>query len=130
MRETASAQPGIELSTGTLGNTPRNFLRGPNLKNVDFAINKDTRADFLGEQGTVQFRAEFFNILNRPNFANPNATIASLSSPAATQCGPDYAVKSCQFGSSPALLINSTAGQITTTTTTSRQIQLSLKFIF
>jgi hypothetical protein len=115
---------------GTLGNAPRNFLRGPDLKNLDFAINKDTRAEFLGEQRTVQFRAEFFNILNRPNFANPNATIASLSSPAAIQCGPDYAVKSCQFGSSPALLINSTAGQITSTVTTSRQIQLSLKFIF
>jgi hypothetical protein len=115
---------------GTLGNAPRNFLRGPDLKNLDFAINKDTRADFLGEQGTVQFRAEFFNILNRPNFANPNATIASLSAPAAIQCGPNYVVKSCQFGSSPALSINSTAGQITSTVTTSRQIQLSLKLIF
>src|SRR5262249_17947622 len=65
---------------GTLGNEPRNFLRGPDLKNVDFAINKDTRASALGEQGVVQFRAEFFNILNRPNFASPNATIVSLSS--------------------------------------------------
>jgi hypothetical protein len=105
-------------------------LGGPDLKNLDFAINKDTRADFLGEQGRVQFRAEFFNILNRPNFANPNATIASLSSPAAMQCGPNYVVKSCQFGSSPALSINTTAGQITSTVTTSRQIQLLLKFIF
>jgi hypothetical protein len=115
---------------GTLGNEARNFLRGPDLKNVDFAINKDTKAGVLGEQGVVQFRAEIFNILNRPNFANPNATIASLSSPAAIQCGPNYAVKSCQFGSSPTLAINSTAGQITATTTTSRQIQLSLKIIF
>jgi hypothetical protein len=120
---------GLPLA-GTLGNEPRNFLRGPDLKNVDFAINKDTKADFLGEQGIVQFRTEFFNILNRPNFANPNATIASFSSPAAIQCGPQYAVKSCQFGSSPALAINSTAGQITSTITTSRQIQLSLKLIF
>ena len=51
---------------GTLGNEPRNFLRGPDLKNVDFAINKDTKAGVLGEQGIVQFRTEFFNILNRP----------------------------------------------------------------
>jgi Carboxypeptidase regulatory-like domain/TonB dependent receptor len=122
---------------GTLGNAPRNFLRGPDLKNVDFAVNKDTRANFLGEQGLVQFRAEFFNIMNRPNFANPssaagsnNSIIASLSSPAAIQCGPNYAAKSCQFGSSPALMPNSTAGQIVSTVTTSRQIQLSLKFIF
>ena len=115
---------------GTLGNEPRNFLRGPDQKNVDFSISKDTRAGFLGEGGIVQFRTEFFNILNRPNFANPNATIASFGSPAAIQCGPQYAVKSCQFGSSSTLAINSTAGQITSTTTTSRQIQLSLKFIF
>jgi hypothetical protein len=122
---------------GTLGNAPRNFLRGPDLKNVDFAINKDTRAPALGEQGIVQFRAEFFNILNRPNFANPSTgagsnavTILSLSAPAAIQCGPKYAANSCQFGSSPALAINSTAGQITSTVTTSRQIQFSLKLIF
>src|SRR5207244_5709922 len=79
---------------GTLGNAPRNFLRGPDQKNVDFAINKDTR---LREQAIVQFRAEVFNILNRPNFANPGTgqgtgaanntnIIASLSSPAAIQC--------------------------------------------
>src|SRR5437867_5761631 len=115
---------------GTLGNEPRNFLRGPDLKNLDFAINKDTKADFLGEQGIVQFRTEFFNILNRPNFSNPNPTIASFSAPAAIQCGPNYAVTSCQFGSSSALAINSTVGQITSTVTTSRQIQLSLKLIF
>ncbi len=123
---------------GTLGNAPRNFLRGPDLKNADFAINKDTR---LREQAVVQFRAEVFNILNRPNFANPGTgqgtgaanntnIIASLSSPAAIQCGPNYAVKSCQFGSSPALAPNATAGIITSTVTTSRQIQLSLKLIF
>src|SRR5437667_1845656 len=95
---------------GTLGNAPRNFLRGPDLKNVDFAINKDTR---LREQAVVQFRAEVFNILNRPNFANPGTgqgtgaanntnIIASLSSPAAIQCGPNYAVKSLQVVSPPA----------------------------
>src|SRR2546428_23095 len=115
---------------GTLGNEPRNFLCGPDLKNVDFAINKDSKAEFLGEQGIVQFRTECFNILNRPNFANPNATIASFTSPAAIQCGPQYAVKSYQFGSSSGPAINSTAGQITSTITTSRQIQFSLKLIF
>ena len=115
---------------GTLGNEPRYFLRGPDLQNVDISINKDTRTRLLGEQGIVQFRAEFFNALNRPNFANPNPTIASLSSPAAIQCGPSYVVTSCQFRSSKALAVNSTAGQITSTLTTSRQIQLSLKLIF
>jgi hypothetical protein len=121
---------------GTLGLAPRNLLRGPGLSNWDFALNKDTKAGFLGEQGNIQFRVEFFNLMNHPNFANPNATINSLSSPAATQCGPNYALKSCQFKNSATnptagtIGINATAGQITSTVTRSRQIQLSLKLIF
>jgi hypothetical protein len=115
---------------GTLGLTPRNFLRGPSLRNWDFSLNKDTKAQFLGEQGTIQFRVEFFNIMNHPNFSNPNATIKSFTALAAIQCGPNYAIQSCQFGSSPTLAANATAGQITSTATNSRQIQLSLKLIF
>ena len=121
---------------GTLGTAPRNLLRGPGLENWDFALNKDTKADFLGEQGNIQFRVEFFNLMNHPNFANPNATINSLSTPASIQCGPNYATTSCQFKNSAtkptvgAIGINSTAGQITSTITRSRQIQLSLKLIF
>jgi len=123
---------------GTLGTAPRNGLRGPSLNNWDFALNKDTKAHFLGEQGNVQFRVEFFNLLNHANFSNPNATIASLGAPAQIQCGPQFPVvnpsnktaPSCQFGSSSVLAVNSTAGQITSTITRSRQIQLSLKVIF
>src|SRR5438876_215429 len=91
--------------------------------------------------GNVTYHIPVFNILNRPNFANPGTgqgvgaanntnIIANLSSPAAIQCGPSYAVKSCQFGSSSALAPNATAGIIVATVTTSRQIQLSLKLIF
>jgi len=128
---------------GTLGTAPRYGLRGPDLINWDFSLNKDTRAHFLGEQGNIEFRAEFFNLLNHPNFSNPNATIASLSSPAAIQCGPQFALvntltiktsPSCQFqpvsATTSPLASNSTAGQITTTANRSRQIQLSLKVIF
>ena len=115
---------------GTLGTAPRNLLRGPDLKNWDFALNKDNKAHFLGEQGNIQFRVEFFNLMNHPNFAAPNATILSLGSPASPQC------TSCQFKNSAtnptvgAIGINATAGQITSTIARSRQIQLSLKLVF
>jgi hypothetical protein len=51
------------------GNLGRNALRGPAFKEVNLSIFKNT---LLTERITLQFRAEFFNILNHPNFANPN----------------------------------------------------------
>jgi hypothetical protein len=114
---------------GTIGNAPRFGLRGPDLQNVDFSLNKDSRARFLGEQGNVELRAEVFNIMNRPNFSNPSASMSTaLASP---QCGPTYAMTTCQLGGvtgGPTAV--GTEGQITTTTNRSRQIQLSLKVIF
>ncbi len=50
---------------GTLG---RNALVGPTFKQWDLAIYKDTA---LTERFTMQIRADFFNILNHPNFSNP-----------------------------------------------------------
>jgi len=58
---------------GQLGTAGRNFLSGPPLKDWDFSIVKDTKVGFLGEAGMVEFRAEFFNVLNHPNFAEPGA---------------------------------------------------------
>jgi hypothetical protein len=50
---------------GTMG---RNALRGPSFKELNFAIYKSTA---ITERLNMQFRADFFNILNHPNFANP-----------------------------------------------------------
>ena len=50
----------------------RDILNGPPFRNWDFSLVKDTKLGFLGEAGMVQFRAEFFNVLNHPNFALPN----------------------------------------------------------
>lgn len=50
---------------GFLGDASRGMLRGPGLTNLDFSLVKDTK---LGEFVNLQFRAEFFNVLNRPNF--------------------------------------------------------------
>jgi len=71
----------------------------------------------FGEAGSVQFRAEFFNLTNSPNFAMPNGVVFAG---AATDLGP--------FSEAP----NSNTGQITQTQAgaTSRQIQLALKIVF
>ncbi|MGA9773906.1 MAG: TonB-dependent receptor [Blastocatellia bacterium] len=53
---------------GNFGNAGRNIFRGPSLKNWDFSLVKTWKAT---ERFSVQLRAEFFNILNHPNFANP-----------------------------------------------------------
>jgi hypothetical protein len=53
---------------GTFGNMGRNIFRDFGFRNVDFSTLKNFR---LGERLNIQFRAEFFNLFNHPNFANP-----------------------------------------------------------
>jgi hypothetical protein len=94
--------------------------------NLDFSANKDFKFAKLGEQGLVEFRAEMFNIVNHTNYANPNATVwtAAGSALSGTPAGG-------QIGSGPAgLAAFATAGQISGTTTNSRQIQFALKVVF
>jgi hypothetical protein len=54
--------------TRHFGNEGRDSMHGPTYKNWDFAIYKDTS---IGERVKLQLRADFFNLLNHPNFANP-----------------------------------------------------------
>jgi hypothetical protein len=56
-----------------LGNLGRNTVIGPGLLNLDFSAVKDTYIRKVSESFDLQFRAEFFNILNRTNFAAPDA---------------------------------------------------------
>lgn len=100
---------------GTLGNAGRNMLTGPPMKNLDFSINKDTRLRFLGEGGQLQFRAEIFNILNHPNFDVPAGQL--FTGTAAHGAGATEAP------------INNVT-KISTTSNSSRQIQLALKLVF
>ena len=62
---------------GTFGNAPRNFLNGPGFVNLDFSAIKSFRFNIraAGESQRIDFRAEFFNLFNRPNFANPDNTL-------------------------------------------------------
>jgi hypothetical protein len=55
----------------TYGSAPRNFLDGPGLVNFDMSFFKNFS---FGERVRLQFRTEFFNIFNHPNFGNPNST--------------------------------------------------------
>jgi hypothetical protein len=104
------------LTCGTLGDATRGILRGPSLGDWDFSLAKDTAFSLLGEQGAVQFRAEIFNILNRTNFGMPAS--ATVFNGATSVLG--------EYQQAPLVGV----GQITTTVTTSRQIQFALKLIF
>ncbi len=55
--------------TTRAGTTRRNYLTGPGYNDVDLSTFKDFK---FTERYTLQFRAEFFNLLNHPNFVNPN----------------------------------------------------------
>ncbi len=78
--------------TGTYGNAGRGILRGPGQFNIDASLIKNTR---IGRVDT-EIRVEAFNVLNHPQFANPNTQIgnaaagtisAMLSNPACALCG-------------------------------------------
>ncbi|HEX8712296.1 MAG TPA: carboxypeptidase regulatory-like domain-containing protein, partial [Terracidiphilus sp.] len=92
-------------ATGTVGKVSRDSLVGPGLSQLDFSAVKKTR---IAEGVSLAFRAEFFNILNHSNFVTPNEVVYS----------------SATSGISP------TAGVITATSTTSRQIQFGAKVQF
>lgn len=98
---------------GILGNVERDSLMGPGYTNFDFGLHKNTKVDFLGESGNVQFRVEAFNILNHPNLGMPNINTFAGSLTDAVTAAP-----------------LSTAGQITSTAGTSRQIELALRISF
>jgi outer membrane receptor protein involved in Fe transport len=60
---------GCSPSLGQLGTAGRNILTGPPERNWDFSLVKDTKLGFLGEGGMLEFRAEFFNVMNHPTFS-------------------------------------------------------------
>jgi len=94
-------------TAGYLGNAGRNSLFGPGLSELDFALRKNTAIRSLGEAGNLEFRAEAFDLFNHPNFSVPNNIV---------------------FSSSATPL--ATAGQITSTAGSSRQLQFSLRLEF
>lgn len=61
---------------GTFGNLGRNTEHGPSMKSVNLSVVKNTK---VAENKSLQFRAEFFNIPNHPNFAVPDSTRLSAT---------------------------------------------------
>ena len=57
---------------GTFGNSGRNIIEIPGLNNFDLSVIKDTP---VHERVHVQFRAEFFNVFNHPQFNQPSLSI-------------------------------------------------------
>lgn len=64
----------VAAPKGTFGNAGRNTVIGPRTNSADFSVLKTTR---IREGISLQFRSEFFNIFNHPNFALPNVTVNS-----------------------------------------------------
>ena len=75
-----SSETNCVAGTRHFGSLRRNSLRGPSFKDFDFSFFKDTA---LSERMKLTLRAEFFNLFNHPNFANPSMPnfIADIGSP-------------------------------------------------
>lgn len=111
----------IPNAVGAFGNLGRNVFRDTGFRNMDLSITKNFK---FHERVNAQFRAEMFNVLNHPNFANPYGgtngygvgAFADPSAPGAFGCGcatPDNASFNPVLGSG-----------------SNRAIQLGLKFTF
>jgi hypothetical protein len=93
---------------GTLGNLGRNTVISPSVFNADISLQKEFLFD---ARRRLQFRAEFFNVLNHPSFGKNSGSTAVVFS-----------------GSSGRR--NSSAGRLAQTVTTARQVQFALRFSF
>jgi hypothetical protein len=91
------------------GNSGMGILRGPGQFNFDTSLLKTVR---IKEHHTVQFRAEFFNLLNHPQFSNPGNSTALT---------PSYL---------PQIVAGPSGNWITSTSVNPRVIQLALKYLF
>lgn len=96
-------------TSGFEGNLGRDTYIGPGLATWDFSVLKDTK---IRERLSLQFRAEIFNLLDRANFNTPNLIVFTPPT-AANPSG-----------------LSGTAGAITSTSTTSRQVQFGLKLLW
>ena len=107
-----------------LGNVGRNALRGPGFFQWDWSAMKNFP---VTEKAKLQFRVDFFNILNHPNFAGPDAGICTTITPASGST-PAGCVTNENFGRVSQTVAGASGGMIGNGT--ARQTQLSLKFIF
>jgi len=88
-------------AAGSIGTAGRNTFRGPRYFNIDMSVVKKFK---VTETHSVSFRAEAYNLLNNPNFANPSATYSNAAT--------------------------STFGKISGTTNAARIWQMALRYDF
>ena len=103
---------------GTYGTGARNPLIGPGVATTDLSFHKNTA---LGETVNMEFRIEMFNIFNRANFGSNRMGLNVFSGVSST-------LDANRLPTS--VTYNSSAGRINKTGTTSRQLQLALRFVF
>ena len=93
------------------GNAGRNIVIGPGLTDFDFSLFKNNYVRRISENFNIQFRAELFNVLNHPNFAPPPTPgNTDIFTPSGAPSG--------------------SVGVLTSTTTTSREIQFAFKVMW
>jgi hypothetical protein len=113
----AFAQPAAEPFGPAFGTEGRNILTGPGFTDLDFSLAKSI--PLRGENHRLQFRGEFFNLLNHPNFDIPNHTFDL------PPCPPPNGNLLCPAGNYGSILsANAYSNK------PPRQIQLSAKYIF
>ncbi|MPZ18137.1 MAG: TonB-dependent receptor plug domain-containing protein [Luteitalea sp.] len=95
---------------GTFGNTGRGDFTGPDLRTLDLSLTKQARLGALGTGARLELRIEAFNVLNHTNFGPPSLTA--------------FAGAADDEAPLP------TFGRITSTVTSSRQIQLGVRLVF
>lgn len=109
----------------TIGSVGRNALRGPGFFQWDFSLMKNFP---VTEATRVQFRTDIFNILNHPNFANPDGGICTAVTYGNGTNVPATCVPNANFGRSTQTVSDVAGGAVGIGT--ARQVQFSLKFIF
>jgi len=97
-------RPDLGYQVGYIGTVARNTVIGPGLAQLDFSTGKNFK---ITESQRIQFRAEFFNLTNHPNFRIPTAAV---------------------FNNNGTRNVN--AGRVDSTRSPERQIQFALKYIF
>src|SRR4029077_14843048 len=105
----SAAFAAVPNNSGFFGNLGRDTFIGPGLASWDFSVMKDTR---IRERFNVQFRAEIFNLLDRANFNTPSLVVAVLAPGSTTP------------------ISSGVGGLITSTSTSSRQVQFGLKLLW
>jgi hypothetical protein len=103
----------VEAPQGSFGNVGRNFMTAPKTFTIDAQVHKEFHMPYK-ENHLLQFRVEAFNVLNHPNWGEPNANILS----------------GAQTPGQSALYPHLGFGVITSTAIAMRQVQLGLKYQF